>query len=74
MQAEDEYKLSKHGYVSGRAPCTKEKYDVFVAKRNEEPTCPKCGNNRQVWTNQISGKKQCHRAWCNTVLDNTTKT
>lgn len=31
----------------------------------QEPICPSCGNNRQVWTNQLSGKKACHRAFCN---------
>lgn len=35
---------------------------------NGMPNCPKCGNNRQVWKNQISGKLQCHRAYCDTVV------
>lgn len=32
------------------------------------PSCPKCGNNRQVWENQISGKLKCHRAFCDTEI------
>ena len=32
------------------------------------PSCPKCGNNRQVWRNQISGLITCHRAFCDTVI------
>lgn len=33
------------------------------------PECPKCGNNRQVWRNQISGLITCHRAHCDTVIE-----
>ena len=33
------------------------------------PPCPKCGNNRQVWRNQISGLITCHRAYCDTVVE-----
>lgn len=33
------------------------------------PDCPKCGNNRQVWKNQITGKLTCHRAFCHTVIN-----
>jgi len=33
------------------------------------PVCPKCGNNRQVWENQITGKITCHRAYCHTVIE-----
>jgi len=32
------------------------------------PRCPKCGNNRQVWRNQITHLLTCHRAWCDTVV------
>ena len=32
------------------------------------PSCPRCGNNRQVWRNQITGKLTCHRAFCHTVI------
>ena len=35
-----------------------------LAQPVQEPTCPKCGNNRQVWTNQITGHKTCHRVGC----------
>lgn len=33
------------------------------------PSCPKCGNNRQVWRNQISGRITCHRIHCDTVIE-----
>lgn len=33
------------------------------------PDCPRCGNNRQVWRNQLTGVMTCHRAFCDTVLD-----
>lgn len=33
------------------------------------PPCPKCGNNRQVWRNQITGLVTCHRAYCDTVVE-----
>lgn len=36
---------------------------------NGMPDCPKCGNNRQVWRNQITNKLTCHRAYCNTVIE-----
>jgi hypothetical protein len=36
--------------------------------RAVEPNCPKCGDNRQVWTNQITGKKTCHRLYCHTEI------
>lgn len=32
------------------------------------PKCPKCGNNRQVWINQITGSLKCHRAFCDTKV------
>ncbi len=32
------------------------------------PDCPRCGNNRQVWVNQISGLLTCHRMFCHTVI------
>ena len=31
--------------------------------------CPKCGNNRQVWTNQVTGRLTCHRAGCHAELE-----
>jgi len=31
----------------------------------ERVACPKCGNNRQVWVNQITKKLTCHRYGCN---------
>jgi hypothetical protein len=34
----------------------------------EAPDCPRCGNNRQVWVNQITGQLICHRANCHTVI------
>lgn len=33
------------------------------------PACPQCGDNRQVWRNQISGLWKCHRAYCDTVIE-----
>lgn len=33
-------------------------------KKVQMPNCPVCGNNRQVWRNQLSGKLTCHRAFC----------
>lgn len=33
------------------------------------PDCPKCGNNRQVWANQDTGRLVCHRAGCHTDLE-----
>jgi DNA-directed RNA polymerase subunit M/transcription elongation factor TFIIS len=38
-----------------------------LAQPAQEPTCPSCGNNRQVWTNQITGRKTCHRVGCDHV-------
>jgi hypothetical protein len=32
------------------------------------PICPRCGDGRQVWKNQITGLLTCHRAFCNTVI------
>ena len=37
--------------------------------RPKVPSCPRCGNNRQVWANQITGKMTCHRAGCHTELE-----
>ncbi len=33
------------------------------------PPCPICGNNRQVWVNQLSGLITCHRAGCNQPIE-----
>jgi anaerobic ribonucleoside-triphosphate reductase len=35
---------------------------------DKAPICPKCGNNRQVWVNQITGVITCHRAYCDTEI------
>ena len=32
------------------------------------PDCPRCGNNLQVWKNQITGSITCHRAFCHTII------
>lgn len=32
------------------------------------PNCPQCGNARQVWRNQITGRLTCHRAFCDTEI------
>ena len=33
----------------------------------EKPVCPNCGNNRQIWVNQITKKLTCHRVGCNNL-------
>ena len=33
------------------------------------PSCPSCGNNRQVWVNQITNRLTCHRAFCHKEID-----
>jgi hypothetical protein len=33
------------------------------------PKCPKCGDSRQVWLNQLTHKLTCHRAFCHTEID-----
>lgn len=38
------------------------------------PACPRCGNNRQVWKNQLTGKLTCHRAFCHTVIKDASNT
>jgi hypothetical protein len=49
-------------------------YMKFIVVKNHKkynnslPICPKCGNNRQVWKNQITGKLTCHRAYCDTEI------
>ena len=37
--------------------------------RESRPSCPRCGNYRQVWRNQLTGKLTCHRAYCHTEID-----
>ena len=37
------------------------------------PKCPKCGDARQVWRNQITGRWTCHRAWSHTELPEPTE-
>ena len=34
------------------------------------PNCPNCGNNRQVWVNQITGVLTCHRYGCHIEIPN----
>lgn len=51
-----------------------ELYATLSARRMAEghpPICPNCGNDRQVWRNQISGLWTCHRAHCDTVIEET---
>lgn len=31
----------------------------------EKAVCLNCGNNRQVWVNQITKRLTCHRVGCN---------
>ena len=40
-----------------------------LAEQPAQPDCPECGNNRQVWDNQITGKKTCHRAGCHQEIE-----
>ena len=42
--------------------------DRVKAQPAQEPVCPKCGNNRQVWDNQITGIKTCHRVGCHSEI------
>lgn len=46
------------------------KIDEVLPSRpqDEVPCCPKCGDNRQVWKNQITGKMTCHRAGCHAEI------
>ena len=39
-------------------------------KNNNLPNCKICGNNRQVWKNQITGKLTCHRLGCHKEIVN----
>ena len=39
------------------------KFEIWREKEGV-PACPTCGNNRQVWVNQITRKLTCHRAGC----------
>ena len=34
---------------------------------DKSPSCPNCGNDRQVWINQITKKLTCHRVGCNNL-------
>ena len=46
------------------AKCKEALTQTLPVQPVQEPTCPKCKNNRQVWTNQITGLKTCHRVGC----------
>lgn len=53
-----------------------ELYSALTTRRVAEghpPICPKCGNDRQVWRNQISGLWTCHRAHCDTEIEEPTR-
>lgn len=63
-------------WLAWNARVTQQNYDkISYAKLkltsidNGMPDCPHCGNNRQVWRNQITNKLTCHRAYCNTVIE-----
>ena len=34
----------------------------------QKPICLVCGNDRQVWINQLSGKYVCHRVGCHNEI------
>lgn len=55
--------LSTPGNASERAEA------AAVQQSAGMPDCPRCGNNRQVWRNQITGLVTCHRAFCDTVVE-----
>lgn len=33
------------------------------------PACPKCGDARQIWANQLTGRLTCHRIHCHTEIE-----
>jgi len=41
----------------------REAIDAAILKKKN--SCPICGNDRQVWRNQITKKLTCHRYGCN---------
>ena len=49
--------------------CSSRAYIKPEQPAQQEPDCPKCGNNRQVWDNQITGKKTCHRVGCHQEIE-----
>lgn len=38
-------------------------------QRETPPLCPHCGDSRQVWRNQITGRWTCHRIHCYREID-----
>lgn len=77
--AELEAELAKHQQSSfhpdwSALEATRESLREYQARVKEleaaaaKTTCPKCGDNRQVWINQITGLLTCHRAGCHTVI------
>jgi hypothetical protein len=65
-----EYASTQTHAIHGLSKITPEEaYFIFEAiKRGIDmspPICPNCGNNRQVWVNQITKKLTCHRFGCN---------
>lgn len=53
--------LTKDDLYAAQAACR--------AAEGKPPICPNCGNDRQVWRNQISGLWTCHRAHCDTEIE-----
>lgn len=41
----------------------------YKALKNIEAAikCPKCGNDRQIWRNQLTHKLTCHRVGCDNL-------
>ncbi|MHB9009226.1 MAG: hypothetical protein ACYDC1_20135, partial [Limisphaerales bacterium] len=42
--------------------------ELLNEKAAATPECPRCGDNRQVWRNQITGRMTCHRIGCQTEI------
>lgn len=40
-----------------------------LTRRETPPLCPHCGDSRQVWRNQITGRWTCHRIHCYREID-----
>ena len=50
--------------------CDRSFADRFIYPENNacrKQDCPNCGNNRQVWRNQLTHKLTCHRVGCNNL-------
>lgn len=55
-----------YGYI-GDGICSFEEDELVKFIPPVQLNCPNCGNNRQVWVNQITHKLTCHRVGCNNL-------